>query len=124
MSRISPVLEIMTGAHRCTDDRVTVRARLRHHHSEGVRRLILLARVVIRQCPRDLRHSRSNAKRAIPVALGTRVADTLGGTLLSGGRNTARETSLNDAIVIEAEIDSDFDGDTDIVGGLVCELTI
>lgn len=108
------MLRVLTRAHSDVEVRVAVGPCLRECYCVRLDWACsaLDAGIPGRHRPRDLYHSWSDIKRAIPAPLRASVTGAISSTLGSGDGDTARETSADNFIKIETNVDTHVNGDT------------
>lgn len=105
---------VMARAHSDVDVRVAVGPCLRECYRVRLDRArrALDAGISGRHRPRDLYHSWSDIKRAIPAPLRASVTGAISSTLGSAEGDTARETSADNFTKIETNVEAHVNGDT------------
>ena len=108
------MLKVMARAHFDVDERVAIGPCLRECYRVRLDRArrALKAGISGRHRPRDLYHSWSDIKRAIPAAFGASVSGAISSTFDSSEGDTARETSADNVTKIETNVEAHANGDT------------
>ena len=106
--------KVLARAHLDIDVRVAVGPCLRECYRVRLDRArsALDAGVSGRHRPRDLYHSWSDIKRAIPAPLRASVTGAISSTRGSADGDTARETSADNFTKIETNVETHVNGDT------------